>query len=241
MISNNRTTGSPAAATLGAGLGAGSFAALEATKPYIAIGGIAGGMFGYYVTTLRHDAGAIINAGGNVYQLGKLIGIYVPTDGIFESNTADFLPQARVVLDAIVVVLQRARNNNILISGNTSGFFKSRWEQRISERRAQVIADYLWKAGVSEFRENSNQKRILTYVGYGDYFPIGHSYTNQSIRANSRIQITSYPSDYDLRFKPQNMTGQCGSGQYRSACRSGHTSISSCGSSCDSSSDIGRS
>lgn len=200
FISNNHLTGDPAAGAIGAGVGAGAVALAGGTKPMIAVGGIAGGMFGYYVTTLRHDAGPIIRGGGNVYQVGKLIGIYIPTDNLFEPNTAELLPEANAILDATIVVLERYPNNNIIVSGNTSSFYTSRWEQRLSEKRAQVVAAYLWRGGISQFKFQSNDTRKLLYVGYGDYFPIANYYTDKGIRANSRIQITSYPSDCDLHI-----------------------------------------
>lgn len=206
LISNNHITGSPVAGAVGAGAGAGLMAWIGAPKPIIVAGGISGGMFGYYLSTLRHDAGPIIDGGGNVYQVGKLVGIYVPTDHIFEPNTAELLPDAHIILDSVVKVLERYPNNNIMISGNTSGFARSRFEQHLSELRAKVVSAYLWKWGIGDFKQMSNETRQLNYVGYGDYFPIANHYTNKGIRANSRIQITSYPSDCDLHLNRRKVT-----------------------------------
>lgn len=193
FIFNNHTTGSPAGALVGAGIGAGSVALLGGTRPLIVLAGLGGGALGYYVTTLRYDAGGVIQGGGQVYKVGDYIGIYIPTDNLFEPNTADFLPQARLILESAADILQRYPNNNIMISGNTSGFGHARWERRLSEKRAQRVAAFLWNEGVSPFKDQSNDMRKLNYVGYGDFFPISHDYTNDSIRQNSRMQITSYP------------------------------------------------
>lgn len=200
FVANNHTTGSPAGAIVGAGIGAGGVALLNGPKPVMAIAGVGGGMLGYYVTTLRYDAGGIIRAGGKVYKLGDFVGIYIPSDTLFEPNTADLLPRSKFVLDSAGRVLARYPNNNVMISGNTAGFYRSGWDQRLSEKRAQVVAAYLWSYGINDFRERSIELRKLNYVGYGDYFPIAHKYTNDSLRKNSRIQITSYPSNYDLRL-----------------------------------------
>jgi outer membrane protein OmpA-like peptidoglycan-associated protein len=199
FISNNHTTGSPVGAIAGVAIGAGGAAALGAPKPVIALAGIGGGMVGYYVTTLRYDSGGIMQAGGKVYQVGDYVGIYIPSDQLFESNSADFLPQAAPILDSVVAVLERYPDNNIMISGNTSGFARPRWEQRLSERRAQKVSAYLWNAGINQFKEPGNDLRKLNYVGYGDYFRIAQDDTNDGIRENSRVQITSYPSSRDLR------------------------------------------
>lgn len=199
FTTNNHETGNPAGAVIGAGIGAGGIALLGGTRPYIALGGILGGAAGYYVTTLRYDSGGVIQAGGKVYKVGDLIGIYIPSDNLFEPNTTEFLPQAGSILDSVAAILDRYPNNNILISGNTSGFYCARWEQKLSERRAQKVSAYLWNAGISNFKdETGTDLRNLNYVGYGDYFPISSDITNKGIRENSRIQITSYPSDCDL-------------------------------------------
>lgn len=195
---NNKTTGTATGALAGAGIGAGGVALLGGSKPMMVLAGLGGGALGYYMTTLRYESGGIIQSAGQVYEVGDLIGIYIPSDQLFEANTADFLPQASAILDSTATVLKRKPNNNILISGNTSGFYRSRWERKLSERRAQKVAAYLWNAGVNQFKDQSIELRKLNYVGYGDYFPIAQKYTNEGIRENSRIQITSYPNDCDL-------------------------------------------
>lgn len=189
----NHPTGSPLGALVGAGVGAGSVALLNGPKPLMVAAGLGGGALGYYVTTLRYDSGGIIQSGGKVYQVGDMIGIYIPGDELFVPNTTEFTPQAPAILDSVVAVLNRYPDNNIIISGNTSGFGRSKWEQRLSERRAQRVSSYLWNGGVSSFKGQSIETRKLTYVGYGDLFPISSTLTNRGIRENSRIQITSYP------------------------------------------------
>lgn len=200
FIRNNHTTGSPTAAAIGAGASGGLIAAVGGSKPLIAIAGIGGGMFGYYITTLRHDSGPILAAGGNVYVVGKYVGIYIPSHVIFEANTAQLLPQAVPILESAAKVLKRFGNNNIMISGNTSGFYKAFWEYRLSEFRARAVSAYLWRAGINNFKERSNDTRRLNYVGYGDFFPIAQNYTNRGIRENSSIQIISYPGNCDLHL-----------------------------------------
>lgn len=203
FTTNNQTTGSPVGAAAGAGIGAGSVALLGGSKSMIAAAGIGGGAIGYYVTTLRFESGGIMQSGGQVYTVGDMVGIEVPSDQLFEANTAEFKPQAPFILDSVATVLQRKPNNNILISGNTSGFNRPRWEKRLSEERAKKVSAYLWNAGVSQYKDMSTDLRKLDYVGYGNYFPVANTYTNDGIRANSRVQITSYPSTCDLHLDPR--------------------------------------
>lgn len=195
---DSQLTGSATGTAVGATVGAGSTALLGGSKTMIVAGGIVGAAIGYYVTTLRFDSGGIMQACGQVYKVGDQLGIYIPTDSLFEPNTDEFIPQATPVLDSAVAVLRHYPNNNILISGNTSGFYRARWEQRLSELRAQKVAAYLWNAGINQFKDMSSSVRKLSYVGYGDFFPIATTRNNEGLRQNSRIQITSYPGRAQL-------------------------------------------
>jgi hypothetical protein len=196
----NHPTGSPTSTLIGAGVGAGSVALLGGSKTAILFGGLGGGAIGYYVSTLRYDSGGVMLGGGQVYTLGNFVAINIPSDNLFEPNSAEFLPQADSILDSVATILQRYPDNNILISGNTSGFGQAKWERRLSEKRAQRVSAYLWNAGINNFKEGSNNTRRLNYVGYGDSLPIANHYSNESIRQNSHIQITSYPSTCDLHL-----------------------------------------
>lgn len=203
---NNHLTGSPAGAAVGAGIGAGATALLNAPKSIIALTGLGGGALGYYMTTQRFDAGGIIQAGGQVYKVGDYVGIYIPSDKIFEPNTADFLPQSGPILDSAVAVLERHPNNNIIVSGNTAGFDRMKRENRLSRERAKQVAAYLWSQGINNFKDPGIHTRKLNYVGYGDFFPIATKLTNDGLRTNSRIQIVSYPSDADLGLDSHHLT-----------------------------------
>ncbi len=197
---DNHLTGSPTATVVGAGAGTGAVALFRGSPPALVLGGLTGGAIGYYSSTLRYDAGGLIQGGGQMYKQGDFIGIYIPADKIFIVNTDEFTYQAPTILNSAATILQRYPNNNILISGNTSGFGSSRWERQLSLRRAQKVAAYFWNAGINQFKDKVGGTRKLNYVGYGNYFPNSSTLTNEGIRENSRIQITSYPDDCDLKL-----------------------------------------
>lgn len=194
FISHHHETGSPTSAIIGAAIGAGSVGVLGGSKTLMLAAGLGGGAIGYYVSTLRFEAGGIMQTGGEVYQAGDYIGIYIPTDNMFEPNTAELLPQAKSILDSTVTVLKRHPDHHILISGHTSGFSDAKWEKELSLERAKQVAFYLWTVGIGNSTGNMGVTPKLYYIGYGDYFPIANRLTNKGIRTNSHIQITSYPT-----------------------------------------------
>ena len=196
---DNHLTGSATGTAVGAGVGAGIAGLLGASKPWTYVAaGLGGATVGYYVTTLRYAAGGVIQGGGEVYTLGDYTTIEIPTDQLFDANSDEFLPQADPILKSAVDVLDRSPCNNIMISGNTSGFGTTRWERKLSENRARQVASFLWLHGINDFQGQSIRMRHLTYVGYGDFFPISNNIRAKSIRQNSRIQITAYPTKAQL-------------------------------------------
>lgn len=206
LSSNNHLTGSGTATLVGAGLGAGSVALLGAPRPLIVLAGIGGGALGYYVTTLRFESAGVMRVGGNVYTLGDYVTIEIPSDQLFDPNSTELLPEAEPILNSAITVLQRYPNHNILISGNTSGTGPARYEQALSEEQARQVAAYFWAHDASLTNRCAyDSPRQLTYVGYGNYFPIANNIRAKSIRQNSRIQITAYPARTPL---PANECGK---------------------------------
>ncbi len=187
------------AALGGAAAGVGT-AALGAPRPLIVGASVGGIALGYYVSTVRFDAGPIYRARGEVFIQGEYLSINLPSDKLFEPNTAEFKPRAESILDSVVAVLKRYPRSNILISGNTSGMGAPRLDQQLSEARARQVASYLWAHGINYFEAQSISGRRLTYVGYGDYFPIASDSKISKIQKNSRIQITAYPSQAALQL-----------------------------------------
>lgn len=207
--SNNHMTGNAAGAAIGATAGAGTMALAHAPTSAILLGGLGGGALGYYVTTLDFASGGLKQVGGQVYVQGDYVTIVIPTDNVFDSNSAELLPQATPVLNSVVAILNHYPNRNILISGNTSGFGTPKFQHHLSQARARQVATFLWANGINNFKGDTIETRDLTYVGYGNSFPIANDIRADSLRQNSRIQITAYPSKADLECnKKHNST--CG-------------------------------
>lgn len=207
----NPPTGNIIGPVIGGAAGISAAALLGAPKPIIGIAGVAGAGLGYYFTTLRFASSGIIAIGGHVYTLGDLVIIDVPTDRLFDTNTADFLPGTDPILSSIASILARYPSHNVFISGNTSGSWTRRFEHTMSECRASQVASYLWAHGItdtdSKFETDSielnKDPRRLIYVGYGNDFPIANSIRLNGIRANSHIQIVASPSYAKLHWNTQ--------------------------------------
>ena len=192
-------------AGIGAGAAGGLAAWLRAPAPMVGAAAVGGGAVGYYLTTIRYAAGPIIKAGGDVYSQGDYLGISIPSYKLFEPNTADFLPQAEPIMDSVVSVLNRYPNSNISITTTTSGFGLHSTERMLSIARSRRVASYLWAHGINNFKSESITTRKLSFTGYGSRYPVADEGTLSGIQANSRVQITVYPSQKDLRLDKRSM------------------------------------
>ncbi len=215
---SNEFTGSPTGTLIGTGAGAGTAALVGASKAEMLFAGLAGGALGYYVTSLPFTAGGITHVDGKVYTLGESVTIEIPSDSLFEVNTAEFLPGAPAALNSVVAVLNRYPRNDIMISGNTNGYYSSKFERKLSEDRAEQVSAYLWAHGIGNDNiSNPNENfggrnlpkrytRNLSYVGYGNHFPTSNNITAEGVRQNSRIQISASPPNKTITMNNRSKT-----------------------------------
>lgn len=200
FTTHNHLTGNVAGTTVGAVAGAGTAAVFTSQRTVIGLAGLAGGALGYYMTTIDFASGGVKRAGGQVLTQGQMVTVNLPADVLFDSNSAELLPEAYPALDSAIKVLNYFPDDNIIVSGNSSGFGTSKHELQLSEQRARAVARYLTSHGIDPFQARSTRLRKLTYVGYGDYFPISNNITAIGIHQNSRIQITGYLSNSQLHL-----------------------------------------
>lgn len=207
LSSTNHNTGNAVETAAGGVAGFGTAAAFGVKSPVVlGLAGIGGASVGYYMSTIRYDAAGIYHAHGQVFAVGDYVTIEIPSNSIFDDNTADITPLGDAALRSAAKVLNRLCCQSILVSGNSSGFGTARMEHYLTENRARVVAAFLWAQGVNNFKQKSNDTRKLTYVGYGNYFPIANNITQKGIRANSRIQITAYPTRDQLLMDEKKRT-----------------------------------
>lgn len=199
LSSTNHSTGNGVETAAGGVAGVATASAFGTTTPSVlSLAGIGGAGIGYYMSTLRYDAAGIYHAGGQVFTVGDYLTIEIPSNAVFDDNSTDLSPTGDAALRSAAKVLNRLCCQSILVSGNSSGFGTAKMERRMTENRARVVSAFLWAQGVNNFKKISNDTRKLTYVGYGNYFPIATDITDKGIRANSRIQITAYPTQDQL-------------------------------------------
>jgi OOP family OmpA-OmpF porin len=99
----------------------------------------------------------------------------------FESGRATIEPDSAGLLDRLVETALRCPTVNIEIAGHTDGDGEDGFNQALSEKRAQAVADYLAKAGLPAGR--------FTAVGYGSTQPVASNDTDEGKAQNRRIDF----------------------------------------------------
>ena len=86
-------------------------------------------------------------------------------DVLFEFGKADLTSEARAKARSIADVLnEQAKNRRVAVEGHTDSIGSDAFNQKLSERRAENVANALESAGVS------NQR--VTVKGYGKRYPV---------------------------------------------------------------------
>jgi OOP family OmpA-OmpF porin len=96
-----------------------------------------------------------------------------------QEPTADSI----AILDQAVDVLNRNPEVRVELDGHTDSIGSDEYNQKLSERRAQIVYDYLTSHGV-------NSSQIIGVKGYGESKPIDTNETKEGRARNRRTELT---------------------------------------------------
>jgi outer membrane protein OmpA-like peptidoglycan-associated protein len=154
-------------------------------------GGIAGGLVGNYMDRQRQDLQKALAKEIQLKQAridempNHTLRVTMTGDTGFNTNSSDIKPGFHTTMDKIADVVTRYGKTTLTIAGHTDDVGSAQYNQQLSERRAQAVAQYLESKRVQPVR--------LAIVGKGESMPIA-SNTNEGGRAeNRRVEIYVEP------------------------------------------------
>jgi outer membrane protein OmpA-like peptidoglycan-associated protein len=100
---------------------------------------------------------------------------------LFATNQSTLQPKARQNIQKMAEVLKEYPDTDIIIAGHTDSDGTDEYNQKLSERRAQSVADYLKTLGVMGSR--------LKTIGYGETQPVQSNDTAAGKQANRRVEV----------------------------------------------------
>ena len=99
----------------------------------------------------------------------------------FAFDSSALSPAAQSALDGVASRLQFHEVKRVEIAGHTDSTGPEDYNQGLSERRAQSVADYLMKGGIAGSR--------MDVRGYGETQPVASNDTREGRAQNRRVQV----------------------------------------------------
>lgn len=100
----------------------------------------------------------------------------------FKVNSARLTPAGRAAVDEVIEELRGFdRVKSIVITGHTDSTGSRAYNQKLSERRAAAVRDYMISRGVNP--------ALLTAIGAGEDQPIADNSTKEGRAMNRRVEI----------------------------------------------------
>lgn len=151
-----------------------------------AAGGAIGGGVGYYMDRQEAKLRAQLrNSGVRVIRDGDQIVLVMPSNITFATDSAAVNPDFQDVLQSVALVLAEYEKTLVEIGGHTDSTGSDAYNQGLSERRANSVANTLVANQVAQNR--------LLIQGFGESRPIDDNSTPEGRQVNRRVEILLVP------------------------------------------------
>ena len=150
------------------------------------VGALAGGSIGYYMDRQEAKLRAELEGSGvSVTRMGDNITLNMPGNITFATASADLNGSFYNVLGSVSKVVNEFDQTVIEVAGHTDSRGSDSYNQDLSERRAESVAQYLTS-------NNVMRERLIT-VGMGERRPVADNTTSAGQQQNRRVELTLVP------------------------------------------------
>jgi outer membrane protein OmpA-like peptidoglycan-associated protein len=122
---------------------------------------------GDIVETRRTALGLVMNLGEEALK--------------FDFDKAEIRPENRELLSRIAGILMTSKDYTLSVNGHTDDVGSHEYNQKLSERRAQAVYDYLVEAGLPP--------EILSVKGWGKTKPLVEGTSDEARAKNRRVEL----------------------------------------------------
>jgi outer membrane protein OmpA-like peptidoglycan-associated protein len=150
------------------------------------VGGVAGGVIGQQMDQQARELWYQL-PGATVTRVGEGITVIFPSGLLFALDSDDIGPGARDDLEKFAASLVKYPGTNSLIVGHTDVAGMHKYNQSLSERRAQSAVAFLTVQGIESSR--------MRTAGRGSSEPIATNETVAGRQQNRRIEIAIYADE----------------------------------------------
>jgi outer membrane protein OmpA-like peptidoglycan-associated protein len=151
-----------------------------------AVGGTAGAIIGNNMDKraeeMRED---LSNA--TVERVGEGIKITFDSGILFKTDSDEIQAAGRTNIESLAKILNKYSDTNILIEGDTDNEGTDEYNQTLSDRRAQAVADFLKGQAVVGSR--------ISTVGLGESNPVTSNQTATGRQQNRRVEVAIFANE----------------------------------------------
>jgi len=151
-----------------------------------AIGGVAGGYIGKYMDKQAEEMKSQVKD-VKVERVGEGIALNFDSALLFDFGKSTLRSETKTNLGKLAEILKKYPDTNIVVEGNTDSVGSEKSNQKLSEQRAQAVANYLVSINVG-------QSRLMT-IGRGETQPTDTNVTEEGRQANRRVEIAIIAND----------------------------------------------
>jgi len=148
-----------------------------------AVGGTTGALIGRHMDKQAEELKNDLK-GAHVQRVGEGILITFNAGLQFDFNSTALESLARTNLNSLSSTLMKYDDTDIVIEGHTDNVGKEAYNQKLSEKRAYSVEDYIASKGVS-------RSRMVT-KGYGEQQPLNANQTEEQRQVNRRVEVAIY-------------------------------------------------
>lgn len=149
-------------------------------------GALVGGGIGYYMDAQEAKLRKQLRGTGvSVQRDGDNINLIMPGNITFATDGSNVNSNFYEVLNSVAIVVEEYDKTLIAVSGHTDSTGSSSYNQGLSKKRAQSVADYLASRGVLRDR--------FEVIGFGENQPLASNDTATGREQNRRVEITLLP------------------------------------------------
>jgi len=102
----------------------------------------------------------------------------------FQTGSTKFTKKSYTTLNDIAKLMRKVKSANLEVQGHTDNTGSEATNQRLSQKRAQAVVDFLIKKGIDEDR--------LRAIGYGSEMSIADNTTKEGREANRRVELVPF-------------------------------------------------
>jgi len=196
VMAGCKTTRTQRGAMIGAGAGAAAGAIIGKTAGNTGagaiigatVGGVAGAIIGRQMDKQAEEIAKEIPNAEVIHQEGEE-GIVVNFESkvLFTTDKFDLTETSKATITDLAVILNKYPDTDLTIQGHTDSTGPEAYNQTLSEKRANSVADFLKVQGVDGQR--------ITAVGFGETMPVADNSTVEGRAQNRRVMFVILPNE----------------------------------------------